>query len=297
VTQVLIFILQNLNGIKYITSFAIQYFLEIIGHLETIEGKNLGELVVVNRNKVRTKSKTQKSKIKRKHKFTCSYCGKGFLQRSKYIIHKSFHKTIRYECTECQNQFSTKENLALHQKTLSHVGEKINEINEVDKNIKNYPHKAINLELVNMVEPSTTIATSLTSLPNNDVKTLNTVESSELKDIGTENQEDACRLEELSQDSESKDTNNVFKCDKCNKHFQSKNNLEAHVKVVHQGEKPFICEICNKAFAYQSSLKGHKEIVHQVSLNLSYLLPQINNNIIYTKQYKMYQINYDIVIT
>ncbi|XP_011506078.1 PREDICTED: zinc finger protein 761-like isoform X1 [Ceratosolen solmsi marchali] len=238
---------------------------EIIGHLETIEGKNLGELVVVNRNKVRTKSKLQKSKVKRKHKFTCSYCGKGFLQRSKYIIHKSFHKTIKYECTECHNQFSNKENLAFHQKTLSHTGEKITEINDVEKNIKTDPHKAINLELVNMIEPSTSLTTSLTSLHsiNPDIKSLNTLENNELKVIGVENQVAACREEELSQDSESKDTDNIFKCDKCNKHFQSKNNLETHVKVVHQGEKPFICEICNKAFAYQSSLKGHKEIVHQ----------------------------------
>jgi hypothetical protein len=58
------------------------HFAEIIGRLETEEGKDLGEVVTVNRGRARTKSK------RRKNKFTCGICSRGFLQRSRYIIHK-----------------------------------------------------------------------------------------------------------------------------------------------------------------------------------------------------------------
>lgn len=60
------------------------YFAEVIGHLETEEGTDLGEVVTVNRGRVRSKSKLRR----RKNKFTCQLCGRGFLQRSRYIVHK-----------------------------------------------------------------------------------------------------------------------------------------------------------------------------------------------------------------
>lgn len=57
---------------------------EIIGHLETQEGKDLGELVIVNRGRGRGRPRLRR----RKTKFTCNLCGRGFLQRSRYIMHK-----------------------------------------------------------------------------------------------------------------------------------------------------------------------------------------------------------------
>lgn len=57
---------------------------EIIGHLESEEGKDLGELVIVNRSRGRGRPKLRR----RKNKFTCKLCGRGFLQRSRYIMHK-----------------------------------------------------------------------------------------------------------------------------------------------------------------------------------------------------------------
>lgn len=227
--------------------------------METFEGKNLGELVVVNKNKVRTKSKFQKSKIKRKNKFTCLYCGKGFIQRSKYIVHKSFHKTIKYECTDCEKQFSTKENLFLHHKTESHVGEKIVEINDKENILKD-SLKSENIELRDTQELSNTDSHDNSGFITDE-------ENGDANNVTTENMHVFTSTDEL-QNLNSKELRDSLQCDRCNKHFQSKNRLEAHVKIVHLGEKPFVCEICNKAFAYESSLKGHLEIVHQVKLSL-----------------------------
>ena len=55
---------------------------EIIGHLETEEGKDLGELVVINRNRGRGRPK------RKKNRYFCNVCGKGFHQLSKYTTHK-----------------------------------------------------------------------------------------------------------------------------------------------------------------------------------------------------------------
>lgn len=55
---------------------------EIIGHLETEEGKDLGELVVINRNRGRGRPK------RKKNKYYCNICGKGFQNINKYATHK-----------------------------------------------------------------------------------------------------------------------------------------------------------------------------------------------------------------
>ena len=39
-----------------------------------------------------------------------------------------------------------------------------------------------------------------------------------------------------------------FKCDMCNKLFIDKVNLNGHVKIVHDGHKPFKCNICQQYF-------------------------------------------------
>lgn len=227
----------------------------------------MGELVVVNRNKVRVKSKVQKSKVKKKHKFECNHCGKGFVQRSKYIVHQSLHKTIRYECTECQDQYLSKEDLLLHQNDSGHSGDQEIEANDME-DINVDPDESVNIELLNTVEPNQTMTSSLIA---NDENCSSTTMENNQPDAA---QGDAVMEEELYQEFEAKDEEEgTYRCEKCSKHFQSKDNLETHIKVVHQGEKPFVCDVCSKAFAYESSLKGHMEIVHQVIVSLKkYLL-------------------------
>ena len=69
---------------KILLNLCILHFSEVIGHLETEEGTDLGEVVIMNRGRIRSKSKLRR----RKNKFTCQLCGRGFLQRSRYIVHK-----------------------------------------------------------------------------------------------------------------------------------------------------------------------------------------------------------------
>ncbi|KAJ3366950.1 Strongly-conserved Zn-finger binding protein (TFIIIA) [Allomyces javanicus] len=55
-----------------------------------------------------------------------------------------------------------------------------------------------------------------------------------------------------------------FPCphDGCAKSFSSKNNLTKHVRVVHEGIKPFECPACGKTFANRSFLERHAAAVH-----------------------------------
>ncbi|XP_015516983.1 zinc finger and SCAN domain-containing protein 2 isoform X1 [Neodiprion lecontei] len=194
---------------------------EIIGHLETQEGKDLGELVIVNRGRGRGRPRLRR----RKTKFTCNLCGRGFLQRSRYIMHKSFHKGVKYECLECKKQFTNRDNFGLHQKTTGHTGEGIIE-NPEENEVRNQ-------------EPPTTEGTENAAAAS----------PKETQDVPGE----ASVAEEKPREVGGK----MIECELCQKQFQSKQSYEVHAKVVHQGEKPYTCNICNKTFAYHTSLKGH----------------------------------------
>lgn len=93
---------------------------EIIGHLENQDGQDLGEVIVVNKGKPRLKQKNRRRK-----KFTCEICGKGFMHYGRFMVHKSYHKGVKYECKMCSDIFGAKEELIEHQNVTNHTGEGI----------------------------------------------------------------------------------------------------------------------------------------------------------------------------
>ncbi|XP_066593570.1 uncharacterized protein [Prorops nasuta] len=209
---------------------------EVIGHLETEEGKDLGELVIVNKGRGRGRPKLRR----RKTKFTCQLCGRGFLQRNRYIIHKSFHKGVKYECTECKKLFSNKENFALHQKTTQHTGTSIVEITEKLK------------ENENIQETLNEINGTIPKIDENLEEIL--IVSSMSEEIQDNPQSNVINNENSDITT---DVNKTFTCDLCAKQFPAKEILDLHIKNVHEAEKPFTCNICNRSFALETNLKGH----------------------------------------
>ncbi|XP_033337683.2 uncharacterized protein LOC117226972 isoform X1 [Megalopta genalis] len=204
---------------------------EIIGHLESKEGKDLGELIIVNRGRGRGRPKVRR----RKNKFTCQLCGRGFLQRSRYIIHKSFHKGIKYECSDCKKLFTNKENLSLHQKANHHDGCS----QSIEQNVQEAKLKSPSSEEVHRVE--------------------NTLESPSPEEPN---------ISKLSDTSDH--AQKLFSCEQCDKSFESIQDYDSHTKLDHQCEKLFLCTVCNKNFVQQSALKVHMLIHERNKLEKEY---------------------------
>ncbi|XP_076234938.1 uncharacterized protein LOC143179528 isoform X2 [Calliopsis andreniformis] len=208
---------------------------EIIGHLESEEGKDLGELVVVNRGRGRGRPKLRR----RKNKFTCQLCGRGFLQRNRYIIHKSLHNGIKYECSECKKLFTSKENLGLHQKTTHHTGDSITQSLEHDTQ-----------------DPSSEPKYPMTEENDNDTDALEST-LSEKQNINT-----------FSNNSD--DSQKAFSCEQCDKSCETKQAYDLHLKVAHEHEKLFVCTVCNKSFSQQTALKTHMSMHEKNKLEKEY---------------------------
>jgi uncharacterized Zn-finger protein len=51
-------------------------------------------------------------------------------------------------------------------------------------------------------------------------------------------------------------------CSHCGLGFSSTYNLNAHIRVLHDGDKQFICGECGKGFGHKHVLQRHVETVH-----------------------------------
>lgn len=55
----------------------------------------------------------------------CDVCNRGFISESRYLAHRATHHNVRYECTQCIEQFVQRAQLSEHQKVTGHLGEGI----------------------------------------------------------------------------------------------------------------------------------------------------------------------------
>ena len=55
----------------------------------------------------------------------------------------------------------------------------------------------------------------------------------------------------------------THKCSLCDKAFLHKYNIKRHMKLVHDGVKPFDCEYCGKSFGTKEILNRHIKKVHE----------------------------------
>lgn len=47
-------------------------------------------------------------------------------------------------------------------------------------------------------------------------------------------------------------------CDKCSKHFRTREGLRLHIRTMHEGVQNYVCEICDKRFSCKSNLVSHR---------------------------------------
>ena len=78
---------------------------------------------------------------------------------------------------------------------------------------------------------------------------------------------------------------NYFTCSICNNSFHSQRNLDRHIAVVHDQNKPFECGACGLSFARKERLKQHIERSHQAEIIVETETPvieEIQNMIFFT---------------
>ncbi|XP_063233900.1 zinc finger protein 34-like isoform X2 [Bacillus rossius redtenbacheri] len=204
---------------------------EVIGHLETPEGQDLGELVIVNRG--RRKYRLRGSK-RRKVRFVCEVCGREFQHRGRYRVHRSYHRGVLFECTGCSKRFISRESFSVHQETTGHSGEGIIE----------GPESGCSETQSEVVADNTRVQCEKCD------KTFQTKQSYE---VHVKAIHEGCK---------------PFSCEACGRVFAYQNSLKSHVTACHEDksggdkERSFPCELCGKRFNHPSSVVYHKEAEH-----------------------------------
>ena len=54
----------------------------------------------------------------------------------------------------------------------------------------------------------------------------------------------------------------AYKCSSCEKTFNKNNQLNAHIRRVHENKKDHKCDLCSKEFCLISELMNHFELIH-----------------------------------
>ncbi|XP_008553477.1 zinc finger protein 271 isoform X1 [Microplitis demolitor] len=240
---------------------------EVIGHLESQDGEDLGELIIMNRGRGRGRPKSRHKKAK----YVCNTCGRGFQQRHRYIIHKSSHLNDKFECLKCNKQFTILDNFILHQKNEGHSGKKV-----IKNNCTNVEFLQDLTDMIddNDINDSTDALESLDDKQDSKVQTLNEDingdnvnddndndnyndnDNSNVNGTGTgddDDEVDGDDDDEFKENSEIKE----YVCDDCEELFTTQDTLEAHIKEFHNVDNPFVCNVCEKTFATEENLKVH----------------------------------------
>ncbi|CAH1369186.1 zinc finger protein 271-like [Tenebrio molitor] len=190
---------------------------EVIGRLETENGEDLGQPIIINKTLHRSRQKNKSGaggQSKRRRKYQCEICGREFLHHGRYELHKKMHE-VEYSCAHenCNFESDNRKTLDQHHKDAGHYGLVISE--KVDK--------------YGTLQLPTDLKTTQSLLKQDQTDKVNNTVNNKKE----------------------------FLCEKCNKNFSCKQNYEVHLKAVHEGERPFACERCNKRFSYANSLKVH----------------------------------------
>ncbi|XP_063290572.1 oocyte zinc finger protein XlCOF7.1-like [Pelobates fuscus] len=161
-------------------------------------------------------------------RFSCSDCEKGFITKSKLILHKRTHSGEKpHLCLECGKGFITKSYLAIHKRT--HSGEKPYSCSECGKCFSHNSSLVKHQRSHSGKKPYSCFECGKCFSQQSDLVIHQRTHTGE----------------------------KPFSCSDCGKCFSLHSSLVKHLRT-HTGEKPYSCSECGKCFSCNSHLVRHQ---------------------------------------
>lgn len=212
----------------------------------------------------------ERHRLNKTDKYVCLICDKETRNENllwEHYLHMHESPT-RYICSVCDQTFTKKQNLNVHQGKHGHSGYKkflnieMDEINNQAQKVIIKPKRRCTVcrKLMKDIDP----VNDLTTCASCEEFSASLIIGDEEK-VTSQRQYHCskCRKHFMRQERlefhEMRHNENMdeFICSTCGKDFSGENSLYEHYLFVHKGARPHICEVCGKSFQLKARLKEH----------------------------------------
>ncbi|XP_072375666.1 uncharacterized protein [Diabrotica undecimpunctata] len=185
--------------------------------------------------------------------FKCCHCHKGFKQKGHLNRHLESHftqGTKNYKCGKCENSYQRRESLHLHLR-MCHNNENLSQ--------------KLGKEILMTQEPVKCKQCDKSYMRNNSLRRhIKKVHESQryicyLCDRSYKQKDDLKKHIAKCRRKKTVEKQHPSECEQCGTIFQHRNNLQRHIKHVHERQR-YICYLCNNSYSRKDDLITHLEV-------------------------------------